>query len=418
DWTAIQVEGESGCDAVVRRHLENPEHHRLVFTQAPPGLCGCVVSAGLMKELSGRTRLSAIGPLLVYQPQAPQPDPIARDANVQIPHEIRRGLVRVIADDAANPPTWDGHSDLCDDPVKLIEHVEAHSRHSPTILPGHVILELTTRRTSSGIFSKDRMGAGRCGLFTRSDMNSEMLDAICEHLPTQSGLVVTLDGVGDALLHPHIFDFIRTIKTHARAVHLRTELLVDSATLKGILECGVDVLSIDVNADRANTYQVMMGCDRFKDVLLNIEWLIAHRRTFGAATGAAAFGLPWIVPRIQRREETFADIETFFDRWVHTLGTAVIDSPLPFDHKVGEQHDSLTPAVTPPRVCERELLGRMTILSDGSVPVSELDLEGRKTVGNVGGTSLQQLWSTLHSTRMSLIQNATSSNEDLRLRTP
>ena len=45
---------------------------------------------------------------------------------------------------------------------------------------------------------------------------------------------------------------------------------------------------------------------------------------------ALAAGLPaqWIVPRILKCDATLEEIEPFYDRWIMTLGAAVID-PLP-----------------------------------------------------------------------------------------
>ncbi|MHC4447065.1 MAG: motility associated factor glycosyltransferase family protein, partial [Planctomycetota bacterium] len=102
DWPLVDVSTDHGCDAVVARYRDHPERHNLVFTQAPPGMGGCLISASLMQELAQRNRLSIIGGLLVYQPHAPQHDPIAREANVQIHHQVRRSLIRATFDS----PRW------------------------------------------------------------------------------------------------------------------------------------------------------------------------------------------------------------------------------------------------------------------------------------------------------------------------
>ena len=48
----------------------------------------------------------------------------------------------------------------------------------------------------------------------------------------------------------------------------------------------------------------------------------------------------------------------------------------------------------------------MTIYCDGSVPVSELDLAGRDSVGNAAGQPLAQLWRTLMARRQRLSADA------------
>ena len=78
DWPLIDPDEETGCGAIVTRHLELPQQHKLVFSQAPPGLAGCPVSAGLMHALALCNRLSPVGGLPVTQPPAPQHAPPAR----------------------------------------------------------------------------------------------------------------------------------------------------------------------------------------------------------------------------------------------------------------------------------------------------------------------------------------------------
>jgi hypothetical protein len=144
----------------------------------------------------------------------------------------------------------------------------------------------------------------------------------------------------------------------------------------------------------------MMGLDRFKDVLLNIEFLLEHRRRLTPQPGTAALALPWVVPHLQRRIETYEDIESFFDRWQGMLGTAVIeDPPQTFD---GQRSSSgLTPATTPHAIVQRELSRTMTIRSDGSVPLDPHDFNGAKCVGNIAASSINQLWCDLMALRFS-----------------
>ncbi len=107
-----------------------------------------------------------------------------------------------------------------------------------------------------------------------------------------------------------------------------------------------------------------------------------------------------MIPRIERRVETYEDIESFYDRWQHILGTAVIDSPPPFERTDLWPGDSLSEAVTPQHVVRRESLRCMTIYSDGSVPADDLDLAGRHIAGNAATESLVDIWRNLIKQRM------------------
>src|SRR5690606_23516376 len=97
----VDPSDESGCGAVVARHLEQPDSHRLVFTPAPPGLTGCVVTPALLAELSLRARFGTVGGMLSYMPHLPQLDPIGKDMCVRPSPSIRTWPGRATFDTAA-----------------------------------------------------------------------------------------------------------------------------------------------------------------------------------------------------------------------------------------------------------------------------------------------------------------------------
>jgi hypothetical protein len=387
DWPLVNVTDEGGCDAVVRRHQEHPGRHNLVFTQSPPGVCGCIVSASLMRELSQRNRLATIGGLLVYQPHAPQHDPIAREACVQTPHATRTVMCRAVFD----AKRW---RDVMRTPATTLEVIANDIDRAYADWPQHLVLECTATRNSRGIFARS-LGAPAS---PRSPIEPALVDRIFVQIADAGidDLVLTLHGAGDPLLHPRFDEIIRAAKAAGvRAINVRTELLCDHETIDRLVESGVDIVSVDVNADRAVTYQAMMGCDRFRDVLENIEYLIQRRRRLTPQAGSAAIALPWVVPHLQRRAETYEDIDTFFDRWQHMLGTAVIEDPPTTDPRpIG-----LTPAATPQRIVRRDALRRMTILCDGSVCLRDVDFTGANAVGNISDRPITDLWRGLHATR-------------------
>ena len=395
EWPAIDV---SICDAVVQRHLENPAQHTLVFTQAPPGLAGCVVSAALMKEFASRNRLSTIGGILVYQPHAPQHDPIARDANVQIDHRVRHSLIRA---------TFDSHSQRQKMLLAInasrskrvdelsaagwVQMIEGIDRSAAPLQPQQITIELCTTRPSSAVFQK-----GFGPVASRSAMSLELVRKIFDERLDWAEVLINLAGAGDPLLHPQFDEVIRVAKSAgAKGIHVRTELVCDRPALDRLLACEVDVISVDLNADRAATYITMMGADRFKDVVVNIEYLLQYRRRLTEHPGTLGFALPWIVPCLQRRAETYEDIDSFYDRWQHRLGAAVIDVPPRKRDGTTWQPDSLTPAMTPRHVSDRDRRRCLTILCDGSVPPDYMDFTGAHCLGSVTEESLTDLWQRL-----------------------
>jgi hypothetical protein len=418
DWPLVDVSEETGVDGLTGRYLEHPDKHNVVFTQAPPGLSGCIVSTSLMEELTRRTRLSTIGGLLVYQPHAPQPDPIARDANVQIPHEIRRSLIRATFDSPRQQRllrrALEGRNIDLASTASIVAAIEEASSDPPGEGPRHVVIELTTERPGRGV-----VGRHPCGDLDRPPLSRAVAERICDGLRGTADCVITFAGAGDPLLHDEFDTYIGLAREAGiAAVHVRTGLLADRSVLDRLLACGVDVISADLHADRASTYEKMIGVDRFRDVLVNMQYIIDHRRHLAGPAGAAGLALPWIVPRLMRCTETYEDLESFFDRWQHVLGTAVIESPPPFAPGPDWPGDSLFKAVTPARVMRREGLRRMTIFSDGSVPISELDLRCDRPAGHVASMSMAEVWDTLVRERMKLQRTRDPDAPELRTYQP
>ncbi|MHC4082458.1 MAG: 6-hydroxymethylpterin diphosphokinase MptE-like protein [Planctomycetota bacterium] len=367
DWPLVDISRESGCDAIAARHLELPQQHKLVFTQAPPGLCGCLISASLMQELALGNRLSTVGGLLVYQPHAPQSDPISRSANVQIDHRVRRSRIRATFD--AQRYRWRMAEAGVDPRMSTSDVVAALERaapESPDALPKHLIIEL-------------------CGDGTAMPLGTA--ETLLRQAAAADDVVVTFGGANDPLSHPELDGIVRLAREAGiLGVHVRTALTADEAALDRLLACEVDVVSVDLNAAGAETYRRVTGRDGFEKVVGNLDYLVNNRRRLTDHPPAAALALPWIVPRIQRCVECYEDIDGFYERWQATLGTAVIDPPASPD-------DSLLPAETPKRVLEDEARHTMTVRADGTVPT------GSESAGNVADAPLAELWHALRQRR-------------------
>jgi hypothetical protein len=431
DWPCVQVDGPSGCDALVRRHREAPDRFSIVFTQAPPGLCGVLLDRGLVGRLCVRTRLATVGGLLVYQPHLPQPDPIALDVCVPMEHRVRTSLVRAIFDTprqkirmrrGLEPLVNDADRNGAPEPLDAVSVVDALENQIfntlPYYGPQHVLLELNTGRRASGVWSPHRAGS-----IQREPMTLKRAERLFSQLAESGDAVVTFGGVGDPLHHPD-FDRLASMAKDAgvRGVHLRTELLADRATMDRILAAPIDVVSVDLHAASSATYRTMMGVpmgdDAYARVLENIEHLARHRRVLAGGHGPEALALPWICPRLQRRDESYEDVDPFFDRWSRLLGTAILEGPMPFDPTADRPADTLASARPPARVAYRELHRRMVVLSNGTVPVSELDLLGEHAIGTIDHGAVLDLWRSLVQRRRHLRRELGPDCEPLRLRHP
>jgi len=132
-----------------------------------------------------------------------------------------------------------------------------------------------------------------------------------------------------------------------------------------------------------------MGVDALDRARLNLQRLLERRAARPASGGLPT---PWIVPRITRCDATYAEIESFFDRWLMLAGAAVIDplhASLP-----GERIEPLPIPAAAARAIARD---RMLILSDGRVPAS--DHEGDRIIADAFRDGLGPAWRKLSARR-------------------
>ncbi|MSR42011.1 MAG: DUF115 domain-containing protein [Phycisphaerales bacterium] len=399
DWPLVVVQGAGGCDDLVRRHRVRPDLMHLVFSQAPPGLCGVLFDRATLESVRSGGRHATLGWMLGYEPTRPQQDPISKDICVQIPHEVRRSFVRATADSARGMQQirraiepflmQSGRAFAELDASTIIELLESQSEFGGISLPPqHLIVELCTGRQHSGPSSPHRLGSVQRTIMTR-----KRFDRLIEQSDAANDVVLTLAGAGDPLQHPDLADFIRTAKAGGiRAVHVRTELLSPRPQIAAMVEAGVDIVSVDLHADTAACYQRMTGVHRFAEAIGNLEYLMSLRTLVSGAAGSSAMYTPWIVPRLQRRVESLVDVESFFDRWQYLLGTPVLEGPPPFDATTEAPLDTLASARAPANAMYRELMRRLVVLSDGTIASGELDIRADQIVANVDRNSLTEIW--------------------------
>ena len=99
DWALLDPDT---TDRVIARHRSDPTRTKVLFTQAVPGIAGCLLERstvdGLVQAANGSSAMCSIGAMLSYIPIAPQGDPIASPLCVSIDPAVRDACVRAIAD--------------------------------------------------------------------------------------------------------------------------------------------------------------------------------------------------------------------------------------------------------------------------------------------------------------------------------
>lgn len=291
DWALVDP---ALCDAVIERHAESPVHHRLVFSQAAPGLCGCVIDLALLREIAeGRSKggpMASIGGLLAYNPRKPRADAIAKPICVTVDPTVRDLQRRCIADSASGLALCERYGDEALDAAALARRIG----EDESVMSAR---ELTLRLDDS----------------TSSEM-------VANHIgQASSTFVVTLDARG-----LNSMDRLGPLVRSSRAagalyVHVRVDPRDGDADAAAVLDAAPDVVSVDLHADSADAFRIVTGRDGYATSLRALESLAnsSRQRPFDEQM--------WIVPRLTKRDAVYGDVESFVDKWTLVFGHASID---------------------------------------------------------------------------------------------
>ena len=386
DWPLVDP---GLCGQIIARHLEHPEAMQMTFTQAPPGLCGICLGRELIAQLVDT--LGVLSTLLAYVPSRPQADPIGKDVCCQIPPEVRSCARRLIYDNPRSVELIDHLAtqiDIADADASTVVHAvrDIEAAHDDLLLhrPGQLTLELTPARPVRGPITPQAHVA-----IDRDPIDADTAIDIIHRFAANAGagdLLLTLGGIGDALLHPQ-WDRIAAAAHEAgvASICIETDLHLDRDLALRLLNAPIDIVSIRLNADSPEVYNaVMQPTDQhaFEQVVARIEDLLneRNRRWQEPGGGGDDAGVPWIIPRLVKTAHTLPDMENFFNRWVHYCRHAVIE---PATTGCGLMPEQSPVRMAPPRRRPCAQLGRrLTVLSDGCVAQCDQDWLGRARLGD------------------------------------
>lgn len=403
DWCEVDA---GLCEKVIARHRENPSALPLTFTQAPPGLCGCVVSVELTKKLAaGREAGDAtatIGGLLGFKPTRPRRDPIAEACCVQIPAEIRSLHGRFVADCGRSGPGFDA----CGPAHLILEVVAAGGEGRMSVEDAGRVLREFAAISSLGAPRPAGTGNTRAALRGEEGEPAAGMGGRATELAASCFGVLTIHGRGDPLLHPGLGGIIRAAREAGiGAVHVRTEATAEESVVEGLLSAGPDVVSVDLYATTAERYRAVTGRDDHARALSNTQRLLDGRRLFRGLPH------PWVVPRITRCDAVYEEVESFYDRALYFTCAGVID-PLP----MAREGERIGPLPKPRGVVARDAGTRMMVRCDGVVVADESDLGAahHAAVGNVLREGVAAVWARLMARRRSAWESHGHTHPDLR----
>jgi radical SAM protein with 4Fe4S-binding SPASM domain len=207
--------------------------------------------------------------------------------------------------------------------------------------------------------------------------------ALLDALPELRRL--TLQGLGEPLLAPHIFDMVRQAATRGIEVGFNTNaMLLTRERSDRLVRAGLGWLHVSLDGATARTYEAIRGRGRFDRVVANLRELVAARAA--ADTVAPRIQVNFVAMRMNYRElpalvELSAEIGA--DRvWVQNLSHSFDDTDPSGDYRGIRDfaaHEALGPSDEArsvfdrarERADERGLQIRLPDLAEASPPEDE-----------------------------------------------
>ena len=369
--------------AMLRHQADNADDARFVFTQASPGLAGILLHRDALRAVLEAD--TPVGLLMSYRPETPRADPVARVECARVPSIVAQTPGRWTGDTRASreliAAAFRDLGEGCD-AERLCTWLAAREADGALpSLPLEIEVELTTRDHLAG--SRLRPRGDR--VTSRELTDAEALLRITGELASYDDRLVVLGGHGDPLLHPRFAEVVRALRGQGICgIAVVTPLVeLTDENLAALHEAQVDLVEVQIDANRAATYRHVHGFDGFERVLRNVARLAESR-------AARATPHPFILCSLTRCAATLEEMEAFFERWVRACGGAVTHGHndygglLPPDELI-----ALRPPVREP--CRR-LARRLMLLADGRVAQCNQDVLGQASLGDWQRQTLAEVW--------------------------
>lgn len=375
---ALDARLASGMVAQMR---ERADQAGLIFSQAPPGLAGLVLTRDAVSQLLAQD--IPVGLLLSYRPEMPRGDPITQPSCFQVDPEVARTTARFAADTRLSAELLDQAFATLGEQVEsgplcafIRERQQAHVRK----LPAEVEVELTTATPLPESTLRPP------GVPPRELYNIADLSRLGDQLAAYDDQLVVLGGHGDPLSHPRFAEACERLRAGVLGLAVRTPLVnLSDDCLEALFAHKVDILQVLLDANSADTYRRVHRLDCFEKVIANIERIERLRRERVSAE-------PIVICSLTRCAATLPEMEEFYDHWIKRTGWAVIEGYNDYCGALPE--DSLLRADPPVREPCRRLSHSFVLLADGAATLCHQDYRGQLAIGDWRTKPLTELWAS------------------------
>jgi len=194
---------------------------------------------------------------------------------------------------------------------------------------------------------------------------------------------------GESFLHPQFIDMVRYAKKKnvAKMIHLNTNaLLWEDKIIDGILDSGIDDITVSFDASRAETYIRDKGFDFLARAERNVVKLLNERNKHGLSR-------PFIRAKIMEFDNiTHGEINEFFKKWTGVADSVQVTGIHNWSGKIkGLRVTDEFSRVRYPCVI---MWYSLVINWNGEVTVCSVDWNTEINVGNANKNTLHEIWNS------------------------
>ena len=191
--------------------------------------------------------------------------------------------------------------------------------------------------------------------------------------------LIYLHGLGEPLLHPKIFEFIKYAKKKGLRVGISTNvMLLDKTKSRKLLDSGIDYVILAMDGATKETYEKIRVGGKFEQVEQNIRQFLQLKKERERK--------PFTVIQFITMEENEKEIDLFSKKWQGKGADVARIKP-----KIALKDEDKKGKVKVTPYCFH-IFRNLNIYWNGTVVPCCEDVHGRYLLGNIKKTSLRELW--------------------------
>ena len=216
-------------------------------------------------------------------------------------------------------------------------------------------------------------------------LSIEDFKSVVDQISKNKLIMLNLHKDGEPLLHkdlPEMVEYIKQ-KNAAQIIHLNTNgILINSKTGHGIIERGIDDITISIDAAREETYYRLKRVKGLETLEENIKGAIDYREKVSSKTNIR-------VKIMEFDDIKKEEIEQFHDKWIGIADEIQVTGLHSWSGAVDVK-------ITDEQVSERYpcalLWYMLAVNSNGRVSVCNVDWDYSGVLGDIYGQSINEIW--------------------------